>query len=312
MAFFIFDYSNTNVFHRKALLRAIDNTNAMGIEHEDIAVVVSTRNMIKALPHVIFRRMKTVINIVGFGRLYSDYGIAGRFVFNFIVWLHDRTTACAFIVEHDVDKALLDRFVNGPVFTTHGSGLDTEGFIRGRKASSKILQIGYLSRFDDSKGSHEVFKAAQNLPEDRHLIIAGWDIKGDKYSNKFAALAQLRNNVTFLGALHSRAKVSEFFNRIDLFLSPSVREGGNIALQEAVWHGVPFLTTDAPGCRFLADIFGCPALQMSDFGDAIVSTDASNIKVDTSTWREKLKPFHTENVELEYNAILRNVLSPSS
>lgn len=119
MAFFIFDYSNTNVFHRKALLRAIDNSNAIGIEHEDIAVVVSTRNMIKALPHVIFRRMKTVINIVGFGRLYSDYGIAGRFVFNFIVWLHDRTTACAFIVEHDVDKALLDRFVNSPVFTTH-------------------------------------------------------------------------------------------------------------------------------------------------------------------------------------------------
>ena len=70
--------------------------------------------------------MKTIINIVGFGRLYSDYGFLGRFIFNFIVWFHDKTTARAFIVEHDVDKAHLERFVRRPVFTTHGSGLDTE------------------------------------------------------------------------------------------------------------------------------------------------------------------------------------------
>ena len=180
-----------------------------------------------------------------------------------------------------------------------------------RKASTKVLQIGYLSRFDESKGSHEVFKAAQNLPDDRHLTIAGWDIKGNKYSNKFRALAQLKDNVTFLGRLHSRAKVSEFFNRIDLFLSPSVREGGNIALQEAIWHGVPFLTTDAPGCRVLADIFECPALQMSDFGDAIISFDARNIDVNIKNLCEKLKPFNTEHVELEYRAILRDVLNLS-
>lgn len=309
MAFFIFDYSNTNVLHRKALLRAIDSVNAMGVEHEDITVVVSTRNMIRALPQVIFGGMKTVINIVGFGRLYSDYGFLGRFIFNFIVWLHDRTTACAFIVEHDVDKALLERFVRRPVFTTHGSGLDTEGFTRKRKAPSKIIQIGYLSRFDESKGSHEVLKAAQNLPDDRHLIIAGWDIKGDRYSKKFTKLAQEKNNVTFLGRLHSRAEISKFFNSLDLFLSPSVREGGNIALQEAIWHGVPFLTTDAPGCKVLADAFGCPALQMSDFGTTVINFDAKNIGTCTRKWDEKLKTFKTAHVETEYKTILQAVLN---
>ena len=309
MAFFIFDYSNTNVLHRKALLRAIDSVNAMGIEHEDITVVVSTRNMIRVLPQVIFGGMKTVINIVGFGRLYSDYGIIGRFIFNFIVWFHDRTTARAFIVEHDVDKALLERFVRRPVFTTHGSGLDTEGFTRKCKVPGKIIQIGYLSRFDDSKGSHEVLKAAQNLPDDRHLIIAGWDIKGDRYSKKFVELAQEKSNVTFLGRLHSRAEISQFFNRIELFLSPSVREGGNIALQEAIWHGLPFLTTDAPGCKVLADMFGCPALQMSEFGNAIISFDAKNIETCTRNWDKKLKPFKTSYVEEEYKTILRDVLN---
>ncbi len=308
MAFFIFDYSNTNVLHRKSLLRAIDSVNAMSIEHEDITVVVSTRNMIRALPKVIFGGMRTIINIVGFGRLYTDYGLLGRFIFNFIVWFHDKTTARAFIVEHDVDKALLERFVRRPVFTTHGSGLDTEGFTRKRKTPGKIIQIGYLSRFDESKGSHEILKAAENLPFDRQLIIAGWDIKGDRYSKKFVKLAQKKSNVIFLGRLHSRAEVSQFFNRIDLFLSPSVREGGNIALQEAIWHGIPFLTTVAPGCQVLADMFGCPALQMSDFGNAIINFDAKNIKSCKRNWDEKLEPFKTAHVENEYKIILRDVL----
>ena len=308
MAFFIFDYSNTNVLHRKALLRAIDSVNVMGIEHEDITVVVSTRNMIRVLPQVIFGGIKTVINIVGFGRLYSDYGFLGRFIFNFIVWFHDRTTARAFIVEHDVDKALLERFVRCPVFTTHGSGLDTEGFTRTRKAPGRIIQLGYLSRFDESKGSHEVLKAAQNLPDDRHLIIAGWDIKGKRYSKKFRELAQEKSNVTFLGRLHSRAEISKFFNSLDLFLSPSVREGGNIALQEAIWHGVPFLTTDAPGCQVLADMFGCSALQMSDFGTTVINFDAKNIETCKKRWDEKLKPFKTAHVETEYKTILQVVL----
>ena len=307
MAFFIFDYSNTNVLHRKALLRAIDSVNAIGVEHEDITVVVSTRNMIRALPQAIFGGMKTIINIVGFGRLYSDYGFLGRFIFNFIVWLHDRTTACAFIVEHAVDKALLERFVRRPVFTTHGSGLDTEGFTRKRKAPGKIIQIGYLSRFDESKGSHEVLKAAQNLPDDRHLIIAGWDIKGKRYSKKFRELAQEKSNVTFLGRLHSRAEISKFFNSLDLFLSPSVREGGNIALQEAIWHGVPFLTTDAPGCKVLADMLDCPAVKMDEFARTIQAVNLSELPALTDDWHKKIELFLTSNVSLEYRTILLKV-----
>ena len=292
-------------------MRAINSVNAMGIEHEDITVVVSTRNMIKVLPQVIFQRKKTVINIVGFGRLYSDYGIFGRFVFNLVVWFHGKTTAHAFIVEHEIDKTLLERFVHCPVFTTHGSGLNIDGFTRKRKPRGKILQIGYLSRFGKSKGSHEVLKAAQNLPSDRHLIIAGWDIEGEQFSKKFRALAQAKDNVTFLGKLHSRSEISQFFNTLDLFLSPSVREGGNIALQEAIWHKIPFLTTDAPGCRVLAEIFGCPMLTMNEFGDAIVNFNKKNVNVETAAWDKKLKPFRSEYVEAEYKTILRHVLNRS-
>lgn len=305
----IFDTSNTNQSHRLALVRAVDRVNLKQINlRHKLTVVVSTRNMIKVLPKVILGGVRTVINIVGFGRLYSDYGIFGRAAFNTVLWLHDKTTAQAFIVEHNTDKRLLEKIVRKPVYTTHGSGLNIEGFKPQRASKKSILRVGYLSRFHKSKGSHEILKAAKNLPNDRELVIAGWDIGKNTYSKAFQKIAQNKSNVIFLGRLETRAEISKFFNSIDLFLSPSVREGGNIALQEAIWHRVPFLTTNVPGCDVLAKLFLCPALSMEEFGDAVLDNDLCDLRVDTSDWGEKIKPFLTNNVEEEYLACLSEVV----
>lgn len=305
----IFDTSNTNQSHRLALVRAVKRINLKPLKlRHKLTIVVSTRNMVKVLPYAIFGGVRTAINIVGFGRLYSDYGILGRAAFNTIVWLHDKTTAQGFIVEHNTDKLLLEKFVRKPVYLTHGSGLSIEGFKRQRTPKKTTLRIGYLSRFHESKGSHEILKAAKSLPDDRELIIAGWDIKGNKYSAEFQNIAQSKSNVIFLGRLKAREEISQFFNNIDLFLSPSVREGGNIALQEAIWHRVPFLTTNVPGCDVLAQIFLCPAISMEEFGDAVLDKDLCDLKVDTSAWDEKIKPFLTHNVEKEYLACLSEIV----
>ena len=312
MAFRVFDYSNTHAFHRKALLNAVERVNAATTMTEDLTILVSTRNMVKALPRALFGGMKTVVSLVGFGRLYSDYGAAGRFVFNAIVRLYGRFSACAFIVEHEVDRLILERLTSKPVFSSHGSGLDTEGFTRKRRKRGKIIKIGYLSRFHKSKGSHEVVNIAKALPEDRELIIAGWDISGDTYSRAFEALATSRPNIYFLGRLENRAGVSQFFNSIDLFLSPSVREGGNISLQEGIWHGVPFMTTNAPGCAVLAERFNCPALPMNQFAKGVLECDLPKMAPDQSMpdqigWDDLLQPFLAEAVEDELTGILTDI-----
>jgi glycosyltransferase involved in cell wall biosynthesis len=309
MTLSIFDYTNTNTSHREALLNAMNRVNSLGSNNKNVVIVVSTRNMIKVLPAVLFRRIRTIINIVGFGRLYSDYGCLGRAIFNSIVWAHDRTTALAFIVEHDEDRLLLEKFVRKPVFTTHGSGLNTKGMTSRRTQSGKILRIGYLSRFGKSKGSHEVLKAAMNLTEDKSLFIAGWDIRGSHYSKLFAEISKKKENITFLGAIKSREEISSFFNNIDLFLSPSVREGGNIALQEAIWHGVPFFTTIAPGCSVLAQTFGCPAVEMENFGALIAKTTAKELGYDTSSWPRLIEPFLVNSVKEEYYEVLLTALN---
>lgn len=307
MAFFLFDYSNTHQFHRKALLNAVQRVNATSTVRENVMVIVSTRNMVKALPRVLLTRQKTVVNIVGFGRLYSDYGAAGRAIFNTFIRLYSYFSALAFIVEHDVDRSLLKNLTHVPVCTTHGSGLDIEGFERKPRNRKKIRSIGYLSRFHKSKGSHEVLKVANMLSDDCELIIAGWDIHGEKFARAFQSLSEERPNIHYCGRLQTRRDVSDFFNSIDLYLSPSTREGGNISLQEGIWHGVPFITTDSPGCYVLAERFSCPAIPMEKFSDAVLHLGIMNNLSDTSGWDDKLKPFLAVSVEEEYFEILTNI-----
>lgn len=309
MTYRIYDYSNTHVFHRKALLKAIERVNAEQPGGEDLLVIVSTRNMLKALPMVMATRQKTVVNLVGFGRLFSNYGLPGRLVFNLAVRLYSWLSAKAFIVEHDVDFHYLKSLTDTPIYITHGSGLDIEGFTRAPKLKRDILKMGYLSRFHPSKGSNQILKLAKSFPKDRELIIAGWDIRGSKYAKAFQTLADTLPNVTFLGRLNSRAEVSVFFNAIDLFLSPSVREGGNIALQEAIWHGVPFITTDAPGCKILADRFGGTAVPIEKFSTYLVSDlFAYPINVDQNQWDHLIQPFLSVSVEDELKHILLKIM----
>lgn len=306
MPFLIFNYSNTHIFHRKALLNAIKKTNAESTSTEKLTIVVSARNMIKALPLTLLGFIKPVLNITGFGRLYSNYGIIGRTLFNMIVRLYDFRGCAGYIVEHDVDKCHLEQIGVGPIFTTYGSGLDVEGFYRKFRNKGQTLKIGYLSRFDKSKGSHEILKIAQNLPNDYELIIAGWDVNGNRFSNDFKKCAE-KDNVIFLGRLSSREAVSDFFNSIDFFLSPSEREGGNISLQEAIWHRVPFITTDAPGCRVLAERFNCPAVKMDNFSNFILTMNLYEFKPNTSLWDEKLSPFMSLSVEAQFKDILLEI-----
>lgn len=309
MAYRIYDYSNTHVFHRKALLNAIERVNGEHPSGDDVLVIVSTRNMIKALPMVMATRQKTVVNLVGFGRLFSNFGLPGRLVFNLAVRLYGWFSAKAFIVEHDVDLNYLKSLTDTPIYLSHGSGLDIEGFTRAPKPKGDILKMGYLSRFHPSKGSDQILKLAKALPEDRELIIAGWDIRGSQYAKAFRKLADTLPNVTFLGKLNSRAEVSAFFNSIDLFLSPSVREGGNIALQEGIWHGVPFITTDAPGCRVLADRFGGVAVPIDQFSTYLLSDLFSyQIDIDQKQWDQLIQPFLTNAVEDELKHVLSEII----
>ena len=103
----IYNFQNTVVFHRTALLNAIQTINHIKPEFKDIVVIVSTKNMILSLPFSIFLNRKTIINLVGFGRIFTDFGFIGRWFFNTVVKIYSLNSAQAFIVEHSTDKNII-------------------------------------------------------------------------------------------------------------------------------------------------------------------------------------------------------------
>ena len=309
MSLSLYNFQNTVVFHRGALINAVRNINNLKPEFEDIIIIVSTKNMLLSLPLSILLNRKTIINLVGFGRIYTDFGFIGKWFFNSVVKIYSFTSAKAFIVEHSADKKILESLTLKKVFTTHGSGLDTAGFKKKQKPKeNKNLRFGYLSRFHKSKGSDEILKIASNLPPGQELVIAGKDVVGTSYSKKFKSLAFKRDNIIFLGCLENRESVSDFFNSIDCFLCPSIREGGCIALQEAIWHEIPFITTNVPGCDVLAKLFECPATELNAFSVEVLNCAFNFDHLDTKSWGEKLKPFMTNSVEEELTKILGTIV----
>ena len=65
----LFDFSNTHVFHRKALLGAINYINSKCPPSQSITVVVGTRNIIRVIPEYLLSERKFILIFTGFGRL---------------------------------------------------------------------------------------------------------------------------------------------------------------------------------------------------------------------------------------------------
>ena len=63
--------------------------------------------MIFSLPSHIFLNRKTIINLVGFGRIFTDFGFIGRWFFNTVVKIYSLNSGQAFIVEHTTDKKII-------------------------------------------------------------------------------------------------------------------------------------------------------------------------------------------------------------
>ena len=307
MAFTI-NHNNTHTHHRKALLNALRL-----VEKEEkfplLRVILGTKNMIKSTIKLVFFGYPSIICLVGFGRIYTDFGLFGKFVFWLIVKLVDVRSAIGFVVENDEDYTLLSDFVRNPVYFTHGSGLDPTGFEKKDKVKNKRVKIGYLSRFGKSKCSDQVLAAAKKMPQDRELIIAGWDINSKEYEDKFKSLANKKENISFIGRLSGEKEVSKFFNEIDIFITPSLREGGNISLQEAIWHSIPFATTEVAGCKVLAKEFDGLMCEPKFFGDLLVSDKILYHNPDLTKWPSKLDPYLAVNVSLEYYEIFLKIVN---
>jgi glycosyltransferase EpsD len=103
-----------------------------------------------------------------------------------------------------------------------------------------LLSVGELS---DRKNHVTVIRALAGLPENIHYVIAG---AGDREQNlrETAAKLGIADRVHLLGL---RTDVPELLHTADIYLLPSIQEGLNVSLMEAMASGLPCICSDIRG-----------------------------------------------------------------
>lgn len=325
--FFNVNSTNVNPSHRTALYRAVNRVNKQikvgdSSTVQDGLIIVGTKNIIRNFILIVFTKRPHVLYFTGFGRLYTDYGFIGRLGFNTLVWvLGMMSNVLSFICENRDDVAHLKFITNAPVFHINGSGFEhylRKPLLPRRKGNGKKgfnptnIRLGYMSRFGKSKCTDEIIKLALTLPQGCHLVVAGKDIKGHKYTKKFYQLAAQHQNIIMLGFLETPMDVNMFFNSIDVFLYPSKREGLPITLLESIFHGIPFVTTRVPGCDELAAHFGCVNLEWRNFSQDIETALAQLADYDPEYARRRLAKYEVAAVQAQFEELLSKCITLKS
>ncbi len=108
------------------------------------------------------------------------------------------------------------------------------------------IRLGAMGRLEEKKGFHVLIRAAKILHDqggDFHLTIAG-------EGNYKKSLQQLVKDLSLEECIHFPGWVEnpkDFFETIDIFCLPSLKEPFGIVLIEAFRFGVPTVTSDADG-----------------------------------------------------------------
>ena len=127
-----------------------------------------------------------------------------------------------------------------------------------------ILSVGELNK---NKNHQIVIKALSLLKNDNyHYLIAG---KGDQKDHLEQLAKKLNVNLHLLGY---RSDVAELYKVADVYVLPSIREGLNVSIMEAMASGLPCVVSDIRGNRdLIAEKNGrlCSPLSSESFAKSI-------------------------------------------
>jgi hypothetical protein len=122
-----------NQTHRFALKQAIKKQNKKIVSgkkssfkyKEKVIVLVGTKNIISQIFMSIFSQSTIVLYFTGFGRLYTDFSIFGRFFLMTLVVLSSIRKNRYFIVENSFDFRAIANFSSRSITQVNGSVKET-------------------------------------------------------------------------------------------------------------------------------------------------------------------------------------------
>lgn len=172
-------------------------------------------------------------------------------------WM-SRCTDVLITINHEDYMRAKKKFHAGKTIYVPGVGIDMEKFRNGladkgekRKelgledSDVMLLSVGELNKNKNHAIIIQALAGAKN--KHLHYIIAGQGKEGEEL-RKLAKQLGVRKQIHLLGY---RADVPQLMQASDIFLLPSLREGLNVSLMEAMASGMPCICSDIRGNRDL-------------------------------------------------------------
>lgn len=197
-----------------------------------------------------------VITVTGLGSFFIDSGIKSRLIraviragYRLIAPLVSRV-----LFQNEDDRALFIRekiVRENKTVLIGSSGIDTTLWQPAQKPAGPITVL-FVGRLLVHKGVPELMIAAKNL-KTRHgeavrFVLVG-DLDAGNPSSIDAATLQNWKNENLADFPGWQQNPRPWYERADIFVLPSHREGLPRTVIEAMAMGLPVVTTDAPGCR---------------------------------------------------------------
>ena len=190
------------------------------------------------------------------------------------------------------DIMVLKNFIDLEKFSPHPIGkedqlhlgIDPE-WIKGRKvAGSAIRLVGY-------KGWRTLIEAAKLLSQEPLCFLISGDGEDRQIVQDMIIENHLENTVKLIGM---QKDMPVFYNSLDLFLFPSLKESFGIVLIEAQACGIPVISMDLPALREVAENDSAVLVAPGD-----IKTFVSEILslMNNTSYGQRLKEKGLENVK---------------
>lgn len=202
-----------------------------------------------------FKGLKVIYTAHGF-HFYDGAPLMNWLVFYPIEKYYSRYTDVLITINNEDYKIASEKFKAKKTVKIPGVGVDTEKFAPRPSGREKIrtelglpkermllLSVGELN---DNKNHSSVIRAIQGIQNLTYVIVGKGELK-----DKLEMLA-VENSVD-LRLMGFRADVADFYDAADFYILPSIREGLNASLMEAMASSIPCLVGDIRGNVDLVD-----------------------------------------------------------
>lgn len=200
----------------------------------------------------------------------------------------------------------------------HGIGINTERLNQTTETDIRkelnlsddnflVLSVGELNK---NKNQKVIIKAlAQINNSNIHYVLCG---KGDQehHLRSLAEKLNVADNVHFLGY---RTDVVDICSQANVFVMPSLREGLPVSSLEAMYCGLPLITSNIRGLQDIMEdgISGylCTPTNQKDFTDAIINLSQNKeLQISAAKRNKKIvEPYLLQNTKIEVVRLLNNL-----